>query len=397
MAQDKNTTGVAILGSTGSIGRSTLDVIARNPDRFNVVALSAHQSIDLLLQQVIQFKPQYVVVTDTAAAAIFKAQLKDITHAPQLLSAETGLVEVVQLDAVDSVMAAIVGGAGLPSTLAAAHAGKNVLLANKEALVMAGELLLTAAAESGARLLPIDSEHNAVLQCLANQSVSQPMLGVEHITLTASGGPFLKTPLEQLAGVTPEQACAHPNWEMGRKISVDSATMMNKGLEVIEACFLFKLSPNQVKVLIHPQSLVHAMVSYCDGSVLAHLGHPDMCVPIAHALGWPERIASGVAALSLADCANLEFYEPDTERFPCLTLALDAQRAGQAATIALNAANEVAVAAFLQSAIVYQDIYKAVAIIVEQEEAIKIQTIEDVFRVDASARREAKRLVASWT
>jgi len=339
MAQDKNTTGVAILGSTGSIGRSTLDVIARNPDRFKVVALSAHQSIDLLLQQVIQFKPQYVVVTDAAAAATFKVQLKGIADSPQLLSAENGLVEVVQLDAVDSVMAAIVGGAGLPSTLAAADAGKNVLLANKEALVMAGELLLTAAAESGARLLPIDSEHNAVLQCLANQSVSQPMLGVEHITLTASGGPFLKTPLEQLASVTPEQACAHPNWDMGRKISVDSATMMNKGLEVIEACFLFDLSPNQVKVLIHPQSLVHAMVSYCDGSVLAHLGHPDMCVPIAHALGWPERITSGVAPLSLADCANLEFYEPDAERFPCLTLALDAQRAGQAATIALNAAN----------------------------------------------------------
>ncbi|MDG1250298.1 MAG: 1-deoxy-D-xylulose-5-phosphate reductoisomerase [Gammaproteobacteria bacterium] len=397
MAQDKNTTGVAILGSTGSIGRSTLDVIARNPDRFKVVALSAHQSIDLLLQQVIQFKPQYVVVTDAAAAATFKVQLKDIADSPQLLSAENGLVEVVQLDAVDSVMAAIVGGAGLPSTLAAADAGKNVLLANKEALVMAGELLLTAAAESGARLLPIDSEHNAVLQCLANQSVSQPMLGVEHITLTASGGPFLKTPLEQLASVTPEQACAHPNWDMGRKISVDSATMMNKGLEVIEACFLFDLSPNQVKVLIHPQSLVHAMVSYCDGSVLAHLGHPDMCVPIAHALGWPERITSGVAPLSLADCANLEFYEPDAERFPCLTLALDAQRAGQAATIALNAANEIAVSAFLKSAIVYQDIYKVVATIVEQEEAIKIQTIEDVFRVDARARREAERLVTNWT
>ena len=397
MAQDKNTTGVAILGSTGSIGRSTLDVIACNPDRFKVVALSAHQSIDLLLQQVIQFKPQYVVVTDAAAAATFKVQLKYIADSPQLLSAENGLVEVVQLDAVDSVMAAIVGGAGLPSTLAAADAGKNVLLANKEALVMAGELLLTAAAESGARLLPIDSEHNAVLQCLANQSVSQPMLGVEHITLTASGGPFLKTPLEQLASVTPEQACAHPNWDMGRKISVDSATMMNKGLEVIEACFLFDLSPNQVKVLIHPQSLVHAMVSYCDGSVLAHLGHPDMCVPIAHALGWPERITSGVAPLSLADCANLEFYEPDAERFPCLTLALDAQRAGQAATIALNAANEIAVSAFLKSAIVYQDIYKVVATIVEQEEAIKIQTIEDVFRVDARARREAERLVTNWT
>ena len=261
---------------------------------------------------------------------------------------------------------------------------------------MAGELLLTAAAKSGARLLPIDSEHNAVLQCLANQSAHQPMRGVEHITLTASGGPFLKTPLEQLASVTPEQACAHPNWDMGRKISVDSATMMNKGLEVIEACFLFKLSPDQVKVLIHPQSLVHALVSYCDGSVLAHLGHPDMCVPIAHALGWPDRIVSGVASLSLADCANLEFYEPDAERFPCLTLALDAQRTGQAATIALNAANEVAVAAFLKSVIAYRDIYKVVATIVEQEKAIKIQSIEDVIRVDAEARNKAERLVASW-
>ena len=396
MAADKNITGVAILGSTGSVGRSTLAVIARNPDRFKVVALSAHQSIDLLLQQVIQFRPEYVVVTNAAAAVRFKAQLKDIANAPALLSAENGLIELVQMEAVDSVMAAIVGGAGLASTLAAADAGKNVLLANKEALVMAGELLLTAAAKSGARLLPIDSEHNAVLQCLANQSAHQPMRGVEHITLTASGGPFLKTPLEQLASVTPEQACAHPNWDMGRKISVDSATMMNKGLEVIEACFLFKLSPDQVKVLIHPQSLVHALVSYCDGSVLAHLGHPDMCVPIAHALGWPDRIVSGVASLSLADCANLEFYEPDAERFPCLTLALDAQRTGQAATIALNAANEVAVAAFLKSVIAYRDIYKVVATIVEQEKAIKIQSIEDVIRVDAEARNKAERLVASW-
>ena len=396
MAADKNKTGVAILGSTGSVGRSTLAVIARNPDRFKVVALSAHQSIDLLLQQVIQFRPEYVVVTNAAAAVRFKAQLKDIANAPALLSAENGLIELVQMEAVDSVMAAIVGGAGLASTLAAADVGKNVLLANKEALVMAGELLLTAAAKSGARLLPIDSEHNAVLQCLANQSAHQPMRGVEHITLTASGGPFLKTPLEQLASVTPEQACAHPNWDMGRKISVDSATMMNKGLEVIEACFLFKLSPDQVKVLIHPQSLVHALVSYCDGSVLAHLGHPDMCVPIAHALGWPDRIVSGVASLSLADCANLEFYEPDAERFPCLTLALDAQRTGQAATIALNAANEVAVAAFLKSVIAYRDIYKVVATIVEQEKAIKIQSIEDVIRVDAEARNKAERLVASW-
>jgi len=396
MAADKNITGVAILGSTGSVGRSTLAVIARNPDRFKVVALSAHQSIDLLLQQVIQFRPEYVVVTNAAAAVRFKAQLKDIANAPALLSAENGLIELVQMEAVDSVMAAIVGGAGLASTLAAADVGKNVLLANKEALVMAGELLLTAAAKSGARLLPIDSEHNAVLQCLANQSAHQPMRGVEHITLTASGGPFLKTPLEQLASVTPEQACAHPNWDMGRKISVDSATMMNKGLEVIEACFLFKLSPDQVKVLIHPQSLVHALVSYCDGSVLAHLGHPDMCVPIAHALGWPDRIVSGVASLSLADCANLEFYEPDAERFPCLTLALDAQRTGQAATIALNAANEVAVAAFLKSVIAYRDIYKVVATIVEQEKAIKIQSIEDVIRVDAEARNKAERLVASW-
>ena len=396
MAADKNITGVAILGSTGSVGRSTLEVIARNPDRFKVVALSAHQSIDLLLQQVIQFRPEYVVVTNAAAAVRFKAQLKDIANAPALLSAENGLIELVQMEAVDSVMAAIVGGAGLASTLAAADVGKNVLLANKEALVMAGELLLTAAAKSGARLLPIDSEHNAVLQCLANQSAHQPMRGVEHITLTASGGPFLKTPLEQLASVTPEQACAHPNWDMGRKISVDSATMMNKGLEVIDACFLFKLSPDQVKVLIHPQSLVHALVSYCDGSVLAHLGHPDMCVPIAHALGWPDRIVSGVASLSLADCANLEFYEPDAERFPCLTLALDAQRTGQAATIALNAANEVAVAAFLKSVIAYRDIYKVVATIVEQEKAIKIQSIEDVIRVDAEARNKAERLVASW-
>ena len=396
MAADKNITGVAILGSTGSVGRSTLAVIARNPDRFKVVALSAHQSIDLLLQQVIQFRPEYVVVTNAAAAVRFKAQLKDIANAPALLSAENGLIELVQMEAVDSVMAAIVGGAGLASTLAAADVGKNVLLANKEALVMAGELLLTAAAKSGARLLPIDSEHNAVLQCLANQSAHQPMRGVEHITLTASGGPFLKTPLEQLASVTPEQACAHPNWDMGRKISVDSATMMNKGLEVIEACFLFKLSPDQVKVLIHPQSLVHALVSYCDGSVLAHLGHPDMCVPIAHALGWPDRIVSGVASLSLADCANLEFYEPDAERFPCLTLALDAQRTGQAATIALNAGNEVAVAAFLKSVIAYRDIYKVVATIVEQEKAIKIQSIEDVIRVDAEARNKAERLVASW-
>ena len=395
MAPQEKITGVAILGSTGSVGRSTLEVIACNPERFNVIALSAHQSIDLLLQQVIQFKPQYVVVTDAVAAAKFSLKLKNLSDSPELLSAENGLVEVVQLDVVDSVMAAIVGAAGLASTLAAAEAGKNVLLANKEALVMAGELLITAAAESGAKLLPIDSEHNAVLQCLANQSSPDLMRGVEHITLTASGGPFLKTSLQQLASVTPEQACDHPNWDMGRKISVDSATMMNKGLEVIEACFLFDLNADQVKVLIHPQSLVHALVSYCDGSVLAHLGQPDMCVPIAHALGWPQRIHSGVAALSLADCANLEFYEPDAERFPCLNLALDAQRQGQAATIALNAANEIAVAAFLKLRIAYQDIYKVVASIVEQQQAVKIVTIEDVFDVDKDARYKAECLIAS--
>jgi 1-deoxy-D-xylulose-5-phosphate reductoisomerase len=339
---------ITILGATGSIGVSTLDVIARHPDRYRVYALTAHSKVDELAAQCARFLPVVAVVGSAEAASALSALLKKAGVATDVLWGEEALCQVASASGCDTVMAAIVGAAGLAPSLAAARAGKKVLLANKEALVMSGQLFMSAVAESGATLLPIDSEHNAIFQCLPGDFSRQPERhGISRILLTASGGPFLNRAVETLDTVTPEEAVAHPNWVMGRKISVDSATMMNKGLEVIEAAWLFGASAGQIEVLIHPQSVIHSMVSYIDGSVLAQLGNPDMRTPIAHALAYPERIASGVAPLDLTAMAQLRFERPDLRRFPCLKLAYDALQAGGSAPALLNAANEIAVEAFL--------------------------------------------------
>jgi 1-deoxy-D-xylulose-5-phosphate reductoisomerase len=339
---------ITILGATGSIGVSTLDVIARHPDRYRIYALSAHSKVDDLAAQCARFQPKVAVVGSAQAASTLEALLKKAGIATDVLWGEEALCQVASAPGCDTVMAAIVGAAGLAPSLAAARAGKKVLLANKEALVMSGQLFMTAVAESGATLLPIDSEHNAIFQCLPSDFSRAPERhGISRILLTASGGPFLNRAVDTLDAVTPEEAVAHPNWVMGRKISVDSATMMNKGLEVIEAAWLFGASASQIEVLIHPQSVIHSMVSYIDGSVLAQLGNPDMRTPIAHALAYPERIASGVAPLDLTAMAQLRFERPDLRRFPCLKLAYDALQAGGSAPALLNAANEVAVEAFL--------------------------------------------------
>jgi 1-deoxy-D-xylulose-5-phosphate reductoisomerase len=339
---------ITILGATGSIGVSTLDVIARHPDRYTVHALSAHSRVEELAAQCRQFQPRVAVVGTAHAADQLAALLRAMDLKTQVAWGEQALCDIAAAPEVHAVMAAIVGAAGLAPSLAAARAGKKVLLANKEALVMSGQLFMTAVAESGATLLPIDSEHNAIFQCLPSDFSRAPERhGISRILLTASGGPFLNRAVDTLDTVTPEEAVAHPNWVMGRKISVDSATMMNKGLEVIEAAWLFGASAGQIEVLIHPQSVIHSMVSYIDGSVLAQLGNPDMRTPIAHALAYPERIASGVAPLDLTAMAQLRFERPDLRRFPCLKLAYDALQAGGSAPALLNAANEVAVEAFL--------------------------------------------------
>jgi 1-deoxy-D-xylulose-5-phosphate reductoisomerase len=339
---------ITILGATGSIGVSTLDVIARHPDRYRIYALTAHSKVNDLAAQCARFLPEVAVVGSAEAASALAALLREAGVATDVLWGEEALCQVASAPGCDTVMAAIVGAAGLAPSLAAARAGKKVLLANKEALVMSGQLFMSAVAESGATLLPIDSEHNAIFQCLPGDFSRQPERhGISRILLTASGGPFLNRAVETLDRVTPEEAVAHPNWVMGRKISVDSATMMNKGLEVIEAAWLFGASAAQIEVLIHPQSVIHSMVSYIDGSVLAQLGNPDMRTPISHALAYPERIASGVAPLDLTSMAQLRFERPDLRRFPCLKLAYDALQAGGSAPALLNAANEIAVEAFL--------------------------------------------------
>lgn len=340
---------VSILGSTGSVGQSTLSVIDKTL-HFDVYALTAHRNANLLAEQCARFKPRYAVITDEAQADLMQYLLNQHRCQTRLLVGSDALSEVASAAEVDVVMAAIVGAAGLESSLAAVTAGKRILLANKEALVMSGQLFMDAAADSGAKIIPIDSEHNAVFQCLPDTAqglAAAQMRQVEKVVLTGSGGPFLNTPPEQLANVTPDQACNHPKWSMGRKISVDSATMMNKGLEFIEACYLFGLPPDQVEVLIHPQSIVHSMVHYCDGSVLAQLGNPDMRIPIAYGLAWPQRMRSGANLLDLAGEEPLEFLDPDLDNFPCLGLGMEAARRGGSSAIALNAANEVAVAAFL--------------------------------------------------
>ena len=344
---------ITILGATGSIGESTLDVVARHPDRFEVFALTARRSHERLLQQCLAHRPAYAVLSDPASAALLRAALATCGSRTEVLDGPEAAARVAAASETDLVMAAIVGAAGLEPALAAARAGKTILLANKEAIVMAGPVFLAAVREGGARILPIDSEHNAVFQCLPADGGRE---GVRRIVLTASGGPFRSMELARMAEVTPEQAVAHPKWSMGRKISVDSATMMNKGLELIEAHFLFDMPPERLDVVIHPQSLVHSMVEYVDGSILAQLGNPDMRTPIAHALAWPKRIDSGVSLLDLAAHGRLDFERPDPIRFPCLRLAREALAVGAAAPCVLNAANEVAVDAFLERRIRFTDI-----------------------------------------
>ncbi|KQZ32421.1 1-deoxy-D-xylulose-5-phosphate reductoisomerase [Duganella sp. Root1480D1] len=386
---------ITILGATGSIGVSTLDVIARHPDRYSVYALTAHSRVDELAAQCIQFRPVRAVVGSAAAAGQLGALLRAAGCRTEVEWGEAALCAVSAAAETDAVMAAIVGAAGLAPTLAAARAGKKVMLANKEALVMSGQLFMDAVAESGAVLLPIDSEHNAIFQCLPQGFGRVPAAaGVTKILLTASGGPFLKRDVATLENVTPDEACKHPKWVMGRKISVDSATMMNKGLEVIEAHWLFGAPAEQIEVVIHPQSVIHSMVSYNDGSVLAELGNPDMRTPIAHALAYPERVASGVAQLDLTQVGTLQFEKPDFNRFPCLALAFDALRAGGTAPALLNAANEVAVQAFLDQRIGFRRIDRVIAQVMEELPHGAASSIEAVMAQDALARTAAERIIA---
>ncbi len=383
---------LAILGSTGSIGANTLAVVDRHPDRFEVVALSADRQVERLFEQCCRYRPRYAAMADAAAAAQLRLKVREAGLSCEVLSGAAGLEQIAIAPEVDAVMAAIVGSAGLRSTLAAAHAGKQLLLANKEALVMAGGLLMDAVAASGAMLLPIDSEHNAIFQALPRDfDGSLPRAGVRKLWLTASGGPFLRTERRLLDDVTPEQACAHPKWSMGRKISVDSATLMNKGLEVIEASFLFKANPAQIEVVIHPQSIVHSLVEYVDGSVLAQLGNPDMRTPIAHALAYPERIDPGVQSLDLCAIGSLQFERPDLDRFPCLRLAYRALEAGGNAPIVFNAANEIAVASFLAGRLAFVRIAGFVEEVLARITPSRVRTLEEVLAADAQARAEAEQ------
>ena len=396
---------ITILGSTGSIGVSTLDVVARHPDRYRVHALTGHTRIAELAEQCRRFAPARAVVANAEDANTLRDALNTSGHrGMQIDHGPEALCEVAR--EADVVMAAIVGAAGLRAAMAAACAGRRVLLANKEALVMAGALFIDAVVTAGAMLLPIDSEHNAIFQCLPLQlqlPTHIPIVGgnehqgIARIILTASGGPFRTMPLEAMGHVTPEQACAHPNWAMGRKISVDSATMMNKGLEVIEARWLFGLSPDRIEVVIHPQSVVHSMVEYLDGSVLAQMGNPDMRTPIAHALAWPERIASGVPSLDLTAIARLDFEKPDLTRFPCLVLAYHALASGGSAPAILNAANEVAVDAFLNRRIRFTEIAAVVDGVLNELPSHSMQSLDDIFDIDARARERAHHHVARAT
>jgi 1-deoxy-D-xylulose-5-phosphate reductoisomerase len=388
----KKTQQITVLGATGSVGLSTLDVIARHPDLYQVFALTGFSRLKELLALCVRHSPRFAVVPEQEVARGLQDALAAAGLDTRVLVGESGLCEVAAHPQVDTVLAAIVGAAGLRPTLAAVEAGKKVLLANKEALVMSGALFMQAVHRSGAVLLPIDSEHNAIFQCLpVDYSRGLGTVGVRRILLTASGGPFRETPLADLMGVTPEQACAHPNWSMGRKISVDSASMMNKGLELIEACWLFDARPSQVEVVIHPQSVIHSMVDYVDGSVLAQLGNPDMRTPIAHALAWPQRIDSGVAPLNLFSIARLDFQAPDEQRFPCLRLARQAAEAGNSAPALLNAANEVAVAAFLNRRIRYPEIASIIDEVLNLEPVVAVQELDAVFEIDLKARTLAEQ------
>ena len=390
---------LTILGSTGSIGCSTLDVVRQNPEHFRVIALVAGKNVSRMVEQCLEFSPRYAVMDDDASARLLNDALKQHGSHTDVLSGQQAACDMAALDEVDQVMAAIVGAAGLLPTLAAIRAGKTILLANKESLVTCGRLFMDAVKHSKARLLPVDSEHNAIFQ-----SMPQPIQhnlgyadleqnGVMSVLLTGSGGPFRETPLHELVSMTPDQACRHPNWSMGRKISVDSATMMNKGLEYIEARWLFNASARQMEVLIHPQSVIHSMVRYQDGSVLAQLGEPDMRTPIAHTMAWPNRVTSGVAPLDFCKLSALTFSAPDFQRYPCLKLAMEAFEQGQAATTALNAANEIVVAAFLAEEIRFTDIADLNLAVLEQMDLQEPQSVDDVLKVDAIAREVARKQV----
>ena len=385
---------ITILGATGSIGVSTLDVVARHPDLYKIFALTAHSKVEQLAAQCVQYRPEVAVVGTAQAAAQLAAALEHAGLRTEVAYGEAALCAVASAPGCDAVMAAIVGAAGLAPTLAAAHAGKKLLLANKEALVMSGQFFMDAVAASGAVLLPIDSEHNAIFQCMP-QPYSRDLNahGIARIVLTASGGPFLQRDIASLESVTPEQAVAHPKWVMGRKISVDSATMMNKGLEVIEAHWLFNAPASRIDVLIHPQSVIHSMVSYVDGSVLAQLGNPDMRTPIAHALAWPHRIASGVTPLDLTQLSNLEFHQPDLQRFPCLQLAYDALRTGGSAPAVLNAANEILVEAFLAGRIGFRQIDRLIERVMQSMPLDAVSDIAALLQQDQRARQLAASLI----
>jgi 1-deoxy-D-xylulose-5-phosphate reductoisomerase len=385
---------IAILGATGSIGVSALDVIARHPERFAVMALTANRQWKALFELVCRFKPRYAAMLDIHAANELEGAVRAAGLATRVLAGPAGLCTIAALPEADTVIAAIVGATGLESTLAAAKSGKRILLANKETLVLAGRLFIAALRDGGSTLLPIDSEHNAIFQCLpSDRACGEAVRGVRRILLTASGGPFRTTPHNELPGVTPEQACAHPTWRMGRKISVDSATMMNKGLEVIEARWLFGLPADAIDVVIHPQSIVHSLVEYVDGSVLAQLGNPDMRTPIAQALAWPDRIAAGVAPLDLAALGALDFAAPEAARFPCLGLAYDALRADGTAPAMLNAANEVAVAAFLDHRIRFTQIAAVCEETMSRLAARPLTTLDEALNADREARALARRLL----
>ena len=393
---------LTILGSTGSVGVSTLDVVARHPERYRVIALTAQSQDNILFEQCTRFSPRYAVLLDETAAARLQQRIALTDLGTEVLCGVAALERVASLPEVDTVMAAIVGAAGLRPTLAAAYAGKKILLANKEALVMAGQVFMDAVNNNNATLLPIDSEHNAIFQALPynysrHHAGSLAASGVSKILLTASGGPFLKTAMSALQSVTPEEACAHPNWVMGRKISVDSATMINKGLEVIEAHWLFNAPADLIQVVVHPQSVVHSLVQYVDGSVLAQLGNPDMRTPIAHALAYPERIEAGVEPLDLLKVGALDFVAPDLTRFPCLALAYEALRAGGTLPAVLNAANEVAVAAFLSKKIPFLAISSLIDGVLTNSTVESIGTLEDVFRADEGARVLANDLIKRMT
>jgi len=387
---------MTILGSTGSVGTSTLSVVRSNPDDFTVKALVAGRNVDVMAQQCLEFQPAYASMADEASARALRAILAEQGCRTEVLSGQDAAIELAALDDVDQVMSAIVGAAGLLPTLAAVRAGKQVLLANKESLVTCGRIFMDAVRQSQSQLLPIDSEHNAIFQSLPETVQTQLGFaslkehGISRIILTGSGGPFRELPLNQFSDVTPEQACAHPNWSMGRKISVDSATMMNKGLEYIEARWLFNASAAEMEVIIHPQSVIHSMVRYCDGSVLAQLGSPDMRTPIAHAMAYPQRVKTEVEALDFCKMGAMTFGAPDYTRYPCLQLAIEASNTGQAATTALNAANEISVAAFLNGELRFTDIASLNREVMEQLVSAEPDSVEEVLHIDALARARAK-------